>query len=141
VPVTPLARRRLSDLNARKQRSAVTNGRRLYVDGDSHSAWSRRYRDLIEGHVNDLGGPELLSGAQISLVRRASTLELELEQAEGRLSMSLPIDLDQYTRASGHLRRLLESLGLHKGRVARDISNDVEFTKQLVRSVKQAHPA
>ncbi len=61
-----------------------------------------------------MGGRDLLSEAQISLVKRASAIELELEQSEGRLSMGLPIDLDQYTRATGHLRRLLESLGLER---------------------------
>jgi hypothetical protein len=44
-----------------RQRSAVTNGRRLFVDGDGNSAWSRRYRDLIAGHVSDLGGADHLS--------------------------------------------------------------------------------
>ena len=42
-------------------RSAVTNGRRLFVEGDGNTAWSRRYRDLIAGHVGDLGGQANLS--------------------------------------------------------------------------------
>src|SRR5436309_15895211 len=101
-------------LRAPRQRSAVTNGRRLFVEGDGNSAWSRRYRDLVAGHVSDLGGRSALSEAQVSLVRRASTIELELEQLEGRLSKGEAIDLDVFTRAASHLRRILESLGLQR---------------------------
>jgi hypothetical protein len=64
--------------------------------------------------VSDLGGRDTLSEAQLSLVKRASTLELELEQAEGRLSMGETVDMDLYIRATGTLRRTLESLGLER---------------------------
>jgi hypothetical protein len=100
-------------------RSAVTNGSKLLVDGDGNSAWSRRYRDLVAAHAVDLGGPDLLSEAQKSLIRRASTLECELERMEAQLSRGEPIDLDMFSRVSGNLRRILESIGLD--RVAREI--------------------
>jgi len=67
------------------RRSRVTNGA-LFVEGDANSAWSRRFRDLVAGHASDLGGMDILSDAQVSLVRRAATLELTCEQIEGRLS-------------------------------------------------------
>jgi hypothetical protein len=108
------AERHAVDARPKRIRSAVSNGRRLFVDGDGNSAWSRRYRDLIVGHVSDLGGRDILSEAQVSLIKRASTLELELEQAEGRLSKGEQIDLDCYGRAASHLRRILESLGLER---------------------------
>jgi hypothetical protein len=95
-------------------RSAVTNGRRVFVEGDGRSAWTRRYRDLIAGHVSDLGGPSVLSESQLSLVRRASAIECELEQMEGRLSRGDQVDLDAFTRAAGHLRRILETIGLER---------------------------
>jgi hypothetical protein len=44
-------------------RSAVTNGRKLFVEGDGNSAWSRRYRDLIASFVSDLGGHDARSQA------------------------------------------------------------------------------
>jgi hypothetical protein len=97
---------------ARHLRSAVTNNRRLFVQGDGNSAWSRRYRDLIAGHVSDLGGADMLSEAQLSLVKRASALEVELELAEGKLSAGEPIDMDLHLRGIGALRRTLESIGL-----------------------------
>ena len=98
----------------RRQRSAVTNGRRLFVAGDGNSAWSRRYRDLVAGHVADMGGRDLLSEAQLSLIKRAAAIELELEQMEGKLSMGEPVDLDVFTRSASHLRRMFETLGVER---------------------------
>jgi hypothetical protein len=43
-----------------------------------------------------------------------------LEQMEGRLSKGEGCDLDVYTRAAGHLRRILETLGIE--RQARDVT-------------------
>lgn len=103
----------------------MTNGRALFLEGSENSAWSCRYRDLIAGHCGDLGGAEALSKSQKSLIRRASAIECELEQMEGRLSQGDAVDLDVFTRAAGHLRRILELLGLE--RRPRDIQTLPEF--------------
>jgi hypothetical protein len=105
-----------------RPRSAVTSGRRLLIDGDPNSAWSRRYRDLVVGHMSDLGGRGTLSEAQLSLVRRAAALECELERMEARMSRDEAVDIDRFGRAASHLRRLLETLGI--GRKPRDIQPD-----------------
>ena len=118
-----------------RQRSAVTNGRRLFVEGDGNSAWSRRYRDLIAGHISDMGGRSLLSEAQVSLIKRASAIEVELELAEGKLSRGEEVDLDAFTRAASHLRRILESLGMK--RVARDVTPDpLEYARQQAEALQ-----
>jgi hypothetical protein len=104
----------------RRPRSAVTSGRKAFITGDPNSAWARRFHDLVLGHVSDLGGRSVLSEAQFALCKRASGLECELEQMEGRLSLGEEIDLDSYGRAASHLRRLLEVLGIE--RRARDVS-------------------
>jgi hypothetical protein len=116
-----------------RQRSAVTNGRRMFVEGDGNSAWSRRYRDLVAGHVSDMGGRDLLSEAQLSLIRRTSAIECELELMEGRLSKGESVDLDLFTRSASHLRRILETLGI--ARHSRDI------TPLSLREYLDAHPA
>jgi hypothetical protein len=46
----------------------------------------RRWRDLVELHVNDLGGPEACSEAQMSLCRRIATTSVEIERLEARMS-------------------------------------------------------
>jgi hypothetical protein len=64
--VVPIKARRRAPSRAKRPRSAVTSGRRLFVEGDENSAWSRRFHDLIIGHVADLGGADLLSEARNS---------------------------------------------------------------------------
>lgn len=105
---------------AKRPRSAVTSGRDLFVGGDPNSAWARRFDDLITGHIADLGGADLLSEAQFSLIRRAAAIECELERLDARLSRNEAVDMDAYARVAGHLRRLFETLGLK--RVPRDIT-------------------
>jgi hypothetical protein len=110
-----------SPARAKRSRSAVTSGRRVFVVGDSNSAWARRFYDLVQGHVSDLGGRSVLSEAQLALCKRAAGLECELEQMEGRMSLGEEINLDSYGRAASHLRRILEVLGLE--RKARDVTD------------------
>jgi hypothetical protein len=104
---------------AKRPRSAVTSGRRAFIEGDPNSAWARRFHDLVQGHISDLGGRAIMSEAQFALAKRAAGLECELEQMEGRMSLGEQVDLDRYGRAASHLRRILESLGLE--RKARDV--------------------
>jgi hypothetical protein len=98
----------------RRPRSAVTSGRRPFITGDPNSAWARRFHDLVQGHVSDMGGRSNISEAQFALCRRAATLECELERLEGFLSQDQEISLDEYGRAASHLRRILEVLGLKR---------------------------
>jgi hypothetical protein len=105
-------------------RSRVSNGKRTFVEGDGRSPWARRWRDLIEAHVTDLGGLVALSEAQRSLIKRASTIEIELEQVEGRLSLGRAADLAEYATAASHLRRIFETLGID--RKARDMGEVID---------------
>jgi hypothetical protein len=92
----------------------VTSGRQLFIDGNPNSAWSRRFSDLVLGHASDAGGFDLLSEAQLSLIRRAAAIECELERLDARLSAGEPVDLDSYGRCASHLRRLFETLGVER---------------------------
>src|SRR5690349_14535733 len=98
----------VSTKKTRARRSAVTTGRRQFVVGDGRSAWALRYSDLVQQHVEDLGGAESISSAQLSLARRAATIECHLEDMEGRLSLGDSIDLDLFVRATGALNRVLK---------------------------------
>jgi hypothetical protein len=77
----------------------------------------------VRAHEQDLSGGADLSEAQTSLIRRVATIEIELEQLEGKLSKGEAVDLDGYTRAASHLRRILETLGIK--RVPRDVTPDL----------------
>ena len=52
------------DGRLRKHRSALTNGNRLFVlegNADGRSASYRRFKDVLEQILADLGGPDILS--------------------------------------------------------------------------------
>jgi hypothetical protein len=92
-----------------------TAGKRMFVEGgDGRSPWSIRWKDLIYSHATDLGGVEALSEAQISIIRRASSMECELERLEARLSVGEDIDLGEYGRLAGRLCRMFEIIGVKK---------------------------
>jgi hypothetical protein len=103
-----------AEARAKRPASAVTSGRKLFIEGDPNSAWSRRFRDLAGHHVADLGGTGALSAAKLSLCRRAAALECQLEAMEGTLSAGGTVDLDGFGRACSHLRRILETLGIER---------------------------
>lgn len=99
----------------KKLRSRVTNGRAVFVEGgDGRSAWTRRWRDLCAAHASDLGGEGHLSEAQKSLIKRAATLAIALEQMEATASAGGRLDIDLFGRTVGNLRRTLETLGLER---------------------------
>ncbi len=107
-------------------RSRVSNGSAVLPGVDGRSTWVRRLRDLIESHIDDLGGEDHVSEAEKSIVRRAATLTVELERLEAKFAVAgeaAASDLDLYQRTAGNLRRLLEAVGLE--RRARSITPDL----------------
>ena len=99
------------------QRSRITNGSALLSGVDGRSAWVRRARDLMEAHLDDLGGSDAVSEAERSIVRRASVLSVELERMESAFAAAGEAsigDLDAYQRAANSMRRLLESVGIKR---------------------------
>jgi hypothetical protein len=108
---------------AKRQQSALSNGRRLLRGIDNRNPWTRRARDLIREHTQDLGGPDNVTVAEGSIIRRIAAITSELELLESRFALSDSVDADDfgmYLAGSNCLRRLLESVGLK--RRARDIS-------------------
>jgi hypothetical protein len=121
-------------------RSRVTNGSAVLPDVDGRSTWVRRLRDLINLHLDDLGGEHAVSEAERSIVRRAATMTVELERMEAAFAMAgeaKPSDLDLYQRTAGNLRRLLESVGLEKR--AKDVTPDLKtYLTQNQKSASEA---
>ena len=106
----------------KRQRSALTNGRRLLAGVDGRNPWICRCKDVIRAHLVDLGGEDNASAAERSIIRRCAVLTTELERLEVRFALANeanPEDLDLYQRVANSLRRLLEAVGLQ--RRAKDI--------------------
>lgn len=104
-------------------RSRVTNGKTLLAGVDGRSLWARRFRDLLNLHIADLGGEDAITEAERAILRRAAALMTELERLEVQFANSEGADadsLDLYSRTAGNLRRLLEAVGL--GRRSKDVT-------------------
>jgi len=104
----------------------------------------RRLRDIIQAHQADLGGATKLSEGQTAILRRAALLQLQAEMMEQRFALredgcATANEIETYQRTSNTLRRLLESLDLHRGRKARDVTTlgPSEMT-QLIDAVRHA---
>jgi hypothetical protein len=127
-----------------RTRSRVSNGRSLFAEPiDQRLAWPRRLRDLLQEHTQSLGGEQMVSAGERSIIRRIATISVELELLERKFAVANgadAADLDLYVRASGGLRRLLEAVGL--SRRARDISpptlQDIANEIDAERDIEQA---
>lgn len=107
-------------------RARVSNEWGTLANTDGRSAWARRYKDLCFQHAADLGGVENTSEAERSMIRRVSTLEVELEQLETRFAThggAEPKELELYHKTAGQLRRLLGAIGMK--RRSRDVTPDL----------------
>src|SRR5262249_13606947 len=118
---------------ARKQRSRITNGSAFVLGTDQRNPWIRRCKDISAAHLSDLGGDDNVSEAQRSLVRRIGVLTTQLERLERRFAQAngqaTASDLDLYVRASGNLRRILQTIGLE--RRAKPVPTMQEFLRSL----------
>jgi hypothetical protein len=101
----------------RKHRSALTNGNRLFVlegNADGRSASYRRFKDVLEQILADLGGADMLSEGQRQLCRRAATLSIMAESMECDAVGNKPFDVDLYGQLTDRLGRCLQRLGLER---------------------------
>lgn len=108
------------------QKSRVSNGKALFLEGDQRTAAARRFRDVLTEIVGDLGGHETLSEAQRQLARRAATLSVQCEALEAQASKSGLLDaesLETYGQLTDRLGRCFARLGLN--RVPRDVTPDL----------------
>ena len=119
------------DTLAARCRSKVSNGTHLLPGIDARSTWMRRFKDVIAAHISDLGGIENCSEAERSIIRRASTLTVELERLELRFAQAgeaNDAELAMYQSTANGMRRLLEAVGLR--RRARTDPNIVEILQR-----------
>jgi hypothetical protein len=90
----------------------MTNGSAVLDNVDGRSAAARRYRDIVDDLVRDMGGDP--SAGQSAIARRAAALCVSCEQAEAELVAGGKIDIGEFTTAANSLRRLLSDLGIER---------------------------
>ena len=93
-------------------RARTSNGSAL-INGDNRLVWARRCRDVMAEYVSDLGGADIVTTAELSIIRRIATLTVELETLEAGFAVEPASDkkLDLYQRTAGNLRRLIDAIG------------------------------
>lgn len=115
-------------------RLATRNGRELSEVLDGRSSIARRYKELLADFIADLGGDHgNLSAAQHTLARRCATLTLEAERFELDFATGTPKpnELEAYLRVVGVLKRLFESVGINRGRIARPINEPTDLQSYI----------
>jgi hypothetical protein len=112
----------------RRASDRVSNGTRIMPRGviDGRSAAYRRYKALLHNYYADLGGIDQCSEGQKALVNAVVNMQLDLEVRASKFVErgATPHELDVYQRTASSLKRILEALGLHKGRKPRDVTPD-----------------
>src|SRR5437867_4223609 len=105
-------RRRRVAKQATRSKARVSTGKRSspFALNDGRSAFAVRFRTLCAQRCADLGGPDILSAQQLSLVRRSVILELSLEAMENDAAAGQSLDAAAYAQASGTLLRILRAL-------------------------------
>jgi hypothetical protein len=123
-------------LMRKDQKSAVTNGSRLFVVRPGDNKWHRRFRDVFSQVLSDLGGDDRLSEGQRQLARRCATISIACERLEGDIAAGREIDLDVYGTLTDRLGRAFQRLGLK--RVPRDVVSLSEYLKMKATDIEAA---
>src|SRR5499427_9099754 len=76
-----------------RTRSAVTNHSDLLPGLDGRSATARRFRDLVNAFVADMGGVDYCSQIKLGLLRRLAATTVQAEMLEARMVNGEAIDI------------------------------------------------
>jgi hypothetical protein len=102
--------------NTGRPKGSRSRPRRLIppADGDPNSPLMRRFRDLVDDIVNDLGGRGGVSTGQLQLARRCAWISAQCEVMEQRHVPGDTATLLVYGVLTGHLARAFRSIGLER---------------------------
>jgi hypothetical protein len=115
-------------------RSATTNDPLLLRGVDGRSMIARRYRDVAIALADDLGGQDKLSEQSKILVRQSAALTVQVEGLQSKIVAGEDVDVEQLTRLSNALSRMLHRLGLKKPRARPPSPLAEHFSRPVVRS-------
>src|SRR6476646_374534 len=106
-----------------RARSAVTTHTDLFPGLDGRSATARRFRDLVNAFVADMGGLDHCSEVRLGLVRRLAATTVQAEILEARMVNGGAIDIATLCTLASTTVRLSQRLGLE--RRARNVTPSV----------------
>jgi hypothetical protein len=103
-----------SDEFPSRTRSAVSNHKDLLPGLDGRSASARRFRDLVNAFVADMGGLDCCSEIRLGLVRRLAATTVQAEMLEARMANGEAIDIATLCTLASTTVRLSQRLGLER---------------------------
>src|SRR5258705_13392337 len=95
-----------------RARSAVTNHKDPGLDG--RSATARRFRDLVNAFVADMGGLDRCSEIKLGLLRRLAATTVQAEMLEARMVNGEAIDIATLCTLASTTVRISQRLGLER---------------------------
>jgi hypothetical protein len=104
----------------RKGRSRVTNHKDLLPKLDGRSSAARRFRDLVNSYIADMGGADQCSDIKLGLLRRLAAVTVQSELIEARMINGEAVDIGTLCTLASTTVRLSQRLGIE--RVPKDIS-------------------
>lgn len=114
----------------KRNRSAVTSGRRLFAERTStDSPRGRRFVDLVNRYTDDCGGDDRISESTRTIIRRIAYLQAVLEDSEAEYVKSGSTTLDErleYQRLSNTMSRLMKKVGLFDSKPQADGDDDID---------------
>ena len=104
-----------------KARSRVSNHSDLLPEiADGRSAHARRFRDLVNAYVADMGGIDRCSEIKVGLLRRLAATTVQAELLEAKMVNGEPVDVSTLCLLASTSVRLAQRLGLERRQ--RDVS-------------------
>ena len=97
-----------------RARSAVTNHKDLLPGLDGRSATARRFRDLVNAFVADMGGLDRCSEIRLGLVRRLAAATVQAELLEAEMVNGEQIDIGQLCTLASTTVRIASRVGLER---------------------------
>jgi hypothetical protein len=114
VSETPEARKR-------KGRSRVTNHKDLLPDLDGRLPAARRFRDLVNSYIVDMGGLDCCSDIKLGLLRRLAAVTVQSELIEARMISGEQVDIGTLCTLASTSVRLATRLNPRLERVAKEV--------------------
>ena len=92
----------------------MTNHKDLLPGLDGRSASARRFRDLVNAIVAEMGGLDRCSEIKLGLVRRLAATTVQAEMLEARMVDGEQIDVGQLCTLASTTVRIASRLGLER---------------------------
>ena len=108
VEVSPNSRSSL------RTRSRVTNHKDLLPGLDGRTGAARRFRDLVNSYIADMGGLDRCSEIKLGLLRRLAATTVQAEMLEARMVNGEAIDISQLCTLASTTVRISQRLGLER---------------------------